>query len=134
MTAPAQPEPDIRRPLLEASERVHIEAKADDALVIVTDQRVVVARADGRHDLAIAYEGLRRIQFDIERTRPAVLVLVPERATDQPQVLSIPPDQYDLVGRALAIIGSRLYGTPTSEQGPEQGMSGAGDGGQDYGG
>jgi hypothetical protein len=134
MTAPDQRDPQINRPLLDASEQVHVEAKAEDALVIVTDQRVVVARGAGRFDLAIRYEGLRRVQFDIERTRPAVLVIVPERATDQPQVLSIPPDQYEIVGQALAVIGSRLYGTPTSEQGPKTDMSAAGDGGQVFGG
>jgi hypothetical protein len=134
MTSPDQREPQIHRPLLDASEQVHVEARAEDALVIVTDQRVVVARGEGRFDLAIGYEALRRVQFDIERTRPAVLVIVPERATDQPQVLSIPPDQYETVGQALAVIGARLYGHPASDEGPKRDMSAAGGGGQIFGG
>jgi hypothetical protein len=66
--------------------------------------------ADGdRIALDVSYERLRRIQFDIERRRPAVLVIVPEHPTDQPQVMSVPPDQYRDVADALAIIGEHLH-------------------------
>jgi hypothetical protein len=118
---------------LDPSERIHVEARAEDGLVIVTDQRLMVARRDGRYDLDIRYESLRRIQFDIERTRPAVLVILPERPSDPPQVLSIPPDQFEVVGQALAVIGERLHSTSPTE-GTKTDMSAVGDGGQVYGG
>jgi hypothetical protein len=132
MTTPDE-DPKPHRDRLDPSERIHVEAKAEDGLVIVTDQRLMVARPDGRYDLDIRYESLRRIQFDIERTRPAVLVIVPERPSDPPQVLSIPPDQFDVVGQALAIIGERLHSTPSIE-GTKTDMSAVGDGGQVFGG
>jgi len=51
---------------------------------------------------------LRRIQFDVERRRPATLVLVPELPRDEPQVLAIEPERYEEVADALVIIGRRL--------------------------
>ena len=57
---------------------------------------------------AAAATSLRRVQFDIERGRPATLVLVPDRPADVPQVLAIPPQQYAVVGEALSLVGQRL--------------------------
>jgi hypothetical protein len=129
------PDPNTHRQLLDPSESVHVEARADDALVLVTDKRLAVASRPDRFDLDIPYDGLRRVQFDIERTRPAVLVIVPEHPTDRPQVLSIPPEQYELVGQALAIIGKRLFrrvDDPT--QTADTDMDPVGDDGQVFGG
>ena len=64
---------------------------------------------EDRLALDIPFDGLRRIQFDIERSRPATLVIVPEHPTNEPQVLAVPPERFDEVTRALALIGSRLY-------------------------
>ena len=58
--------------------------------------------------LDISYDRLRRIQFDIERSRPATLVIVPESPSDEPQLLAIPPEEYERAARALAVIGERL--------------------------
>jgi hypothetical protein len=129
------PDPNTPRRLLDPSESVHVEARADDALVLVTDKRLAVASRPDRFDLDIPFDGLRRVQFDIERTRPAVLVIVPEHPTDRPQVLSIPPEQYDLVGQALAIIGRQLWRRP-SDKAPtgDTDMNATGDGGQVFGG
>ena len=126
-------DPTPHRERLDPTERVHVEARAEDGVVIVTDRRLMVARREGRYDLDIRYESLRRIQFDIERTRPTVLVIVPERPSDPPQVLSIPPDQFQVVGQALAVIGERLHSTPSTE-GTKTDMSAVGDGGQVFGG
>ena len=52
--------------------------------------------------------GLRRIQFDIERDRPATLVIVPHDPRNEPQVIPIPPELYDDVTGALAIVGREL--------------------------
>jgi hypothetical protein len=95
--------------VLEPDERLHVQAQARDAAIVVTDRRLIVAAGE-RLALAVRFEGLRRIQFDIERERPATMVIVPESPRDEPQVLAIPPDQYEEVARALALVGRRLAG------------------------
>jgi hypothetical protein len=88
-------------------ESVQFVAEASNGKVVVTDRRVAVAAGD-RLALDIGFEGLRRIQFDIERRRPATLVIVPENAADEPQVLAVPQERYDEITQALAVIGHRL--------------------------
>jgi hypothetical protein len=93
--------------VLEPGEELRVQARATEALLAVTDRRLVVAAAK-RVALAVAFEDLRRIQFDIERDRPATLVIVPEMAHDEPQVLSIPPERYREASEALVLIGQQL--------------------------
>ena len=62
-------DPTVHRQRLDPSESIHIVARAENALVLVTDKRVAAASRPDRFDMDIPYEGLRRIQFDIERTR-----------------------------------------------------------------
>jgi hypothetical protein len=104
---------DVRRVriALEPDERIEVRARAQDGLVAVTDRRLAVA-ANDRLVLDIPFDRLRRIQFDIERARPATLVVVPEHPTDQPQVLTIPPEEYRAVAEALAIVGQRIINLP----------------------
>jgi hypothetical protein len=92
---------------LEPGEVVEVLAQATEASLLVTDRRVAVAEED-RLALDIPFQGLRRIQFDIERERPATLVIVPEHPAQEPRVIAIPPERFDEVTRALAIIGLRL--------------------------
>jgi hypothetical protein len=94
---------------LEAGEELRARARARDAALAITDQRVLVA-ANERLALNVRFEGLRRIQFDIERSRPATMVIVPEQRHDEPQVLAIDPDDYESAAQALALIGRRLAG------------------------
>jgi len=93
---------------LEPGEIVQAIARASEASLLVTDRRVAVAE-DDRIALDIPIKGLRRIQFDIERERPATLVIVPEHPAQEPQVIAVPPERFDEITRALALIGSRLY-------------------------
>lgn len=93
--------------LLESGESLRVATTTTSAKLVVTDRRVVVA-ADDRVALDIAFKALRRVQFDIERDRPATLVIVPESPTDEPQVLAVPPERYDEVTLALAVIGREL--------------------------
>jgi len=93
--------------LLDEGEVVAAEAQARDARIVGTDRRVIVA-AGSRTAMALPIEDLRRIQFDIERDRPATLVIVPEMAQHEPQVLSISPDRYREAADALVLIGLRL--------------------------
>ena len=46
--------------------------------------------------------------FDIEKSRPATLVLVPEDADHGPQVLGVEPAEYEAMAGALVTIGRRL--------------------------
>jgi hypothetical protein len=94
--------------ILASDERVQAEARGEGARLLVTDRRIAVFSRPDRPDMDIPFAGLRRIQFDIERDRPATLVLVPERRENHPQVLAIPPEEYSAVGEALATIGRRL--------------------------
>jgi hypothetical protein len=106
---------DSVRRFLEPDEQVQVEAHADDARLVVTDRRVAVVSRPDRPDLDIPFMALRRVQFDIERERPATLVIVPEHPDDKPQVLAIPPEQYAAVGQALAAIGLRLMDDSATE-------------------
>jgi hypothetical protein len=99
-------EPAILR-LLGPDEEVRHVTTAGDTLLAVTSHRIAVVDGE-RTALDLAIEGLRRIQFDIEKTRPASLVLVPEKAEYPPQVLAVQPDEYRAVADALVTIGIRL--------------------------
>src|SRR6187200_410608 len=100
--------PHLER-ILRPDERLHIQADAGDAILAVTDRRIALAD-EHRLMLDTPFDDLRRIQFDIERDRPATLVIVPESPRNPPQVLAVPPDRYDAVAEALAYIGRRLAG------------------------
>jgi hypothetical protein len=68
----------------------------------------LIVAAQERVALSIGFDELRRIQFDIERDRPATMVIVPEEAHHEPQVLAIPPQEFRATADALAIIGEQL--------------------------
>ena len=93
---------------LQPGEQVHTVVKATSTRILVTDRRIAVAQEE-RVALDVEIDHIRRIQFDIERDRPATLVIVPELPSHEPQVLAIPPDTYQAVGDALAYVGRRLY-------------------------
>ena len=101
------PDDDQLRRVLEPGEQLQVTARAIDAFVAVTDRRLAVIN-DRKVLIDTPFHGLRRIQFDIERDRPATLVVVPESSMQVPQVLAIPPEEFDAVTRALAMVGRRL--------------------------
>ena len=94
--------------ILEPDEVIRVQATAGDNLVLVTDRRMAVASAD-RVMLDVPIANLRRIQFDIERNRPATLVIVPEHPSDEPQVLPIAREEYRAVADALVLIGEKIH-------------------------
>lgn len=96
--------------LLEPGEQVEHATTAGDAVLAVTSRRLAIVENE-RTSLDIAVEGVRRIQFDIEKARPATLVIVPEDPTFAPQVLSVRPEEYQSVAEALVRIGHRLTET-----------------------
>jgi hypothetical protein len=97
----------IFRSIAEGEELIAI-AHARDAEIVVTNARIAIAAGDGRLAMDVPIEDVRRIQFDVERQRPATLVIVPDDAGREPQVLAIPPEQLDATAQALAYIGKRL--------------------------
>jgi len=111
------PDPSLESHILDVldeDEQIVVNARTVDALVAVSDRRLIVAD-QRRVALNVPFERLRRVQLDVERDRPATLVLVPEEASDPPQVLSISPDQYQAAADAIVRIGMRL-----AEQGRRQ--------------
>ena len=106
--------PVIPYGLLDPGEQVYAEAQAHEGAIVVTDRRVAVAVMPDRFHLDVPFEALRRIQFDIERERPATLVIVPEHPSDEPVVLAVPPEQYESIARLLAVLGRRLHDVATS--------------------
>ena len=98
---------DVER-WLEPDERLQVQARARDATLAVSNRRLLILDRD-RLALEVSLEHIRRVQFDIERDRPATLVIVPERPDDEPQVLPVPSEHYREVAEALVVIGHHLY-------------------------
>jgi hypothetical protein len=109
MTAERHPigdQPAILR-LLDRDEQVRHATTLGDALLAVTSCRIAII--DGtRTVLDLPIDGVRRVEFDIEKTRPATLVIVPEDARSAPQVLPVRPEEYKAVADALVTIGLAL--------------------------
>ena len=95
--------------ILQPDEELHVQADAGDAILAVTNRRIAIAD-EHRLMLDTSFDDLRRIQFDIERDRPATLVIVPESPRNPPQVIAVEPNHYEAVAQALAHIGRRLAG------------------------
>jgi hypothetical protein len=93
--------------LLGPDERVELGLTTGGVELLVTDRRLLVTDASAVR-LDIGYERLRRVQFDIEADRPAALVIVPHRPSDEPQLLSVPREQLHAAAQVLAFIGERL--------------------------
>ena len=93
--------------VLEPDEVLRARARAREAVLAVSDRRLIVAARE-RVALSVGFHELRRIQFDIERDRPATMVIVPEEAHNEPQVLAIPPEAFSNTAVALTLIGQQL--------------------------
>jgi hypothetical protein len=112
-------EPAIVR-LLQPGEELAHATTAGEAMLAVTSRRIAIVEND-RTALDIAIESVRRIQFEIEKTRPATLVIVPEEPHFAPQVLSVRPEEYQPVADALVTIGQRLAQFGPARFGPAGG-------------
>jgi hypothetical protein len=99
--------------ILQPGEVLETRAAAQDAVVAVTSRRLMVTEGE-RLVLDVPFSELRRVQFDIERGRPATLVIVPEHIANEPRVVAVPISSLRDAALALAAIGERL--NPTSEQ------------------
>ncbi len=92
---------------LESNERLEIAARTQPALLAVTDRRMIVA-SDEHVALDLPVAAIRRIQLDVERDRPATLVIVPHDPAHEPQVLAVPHEALQATCRAVAIVGARI--------------------------
>jgi hypothetical protein len=97
----------IRHLGLEPEDALLVATRTGDALVAVTKRRFIVRDAQ-RVTLDLPIEDIRRVEFDVERGRPATLAVVPHSPSHEPQVLTVPMEQLDPVARMLAIVGERL--------------------------
>ena len=97
----------IRHLDLEPEESVLVATTTERALVALTERRLIVREAD-RVVLDLAIEDIRRVEFDVERGRPATFAVVPHSPLQEPQVLAVPIERLDPVSRMIAIMGQRL--------------------------
>jgi predicted ATPase len=96
--------------ILDPEEEIQSRTWAVGALVAITDRRLMVS-THARLALNVAISRIRRIELNIERNRLATLIIVPESPRDDPQVLSIPAEEYEAAIQAVALIGGRLLAT-----------------------
>ncbi len=98
----------IRRHL-DPEEAVRGVVDGTDGQLILTDRRVLITE-NGRITLDVPIGNLRLIEFDVERQRPARVIIVPDSPRDAPRELSIEPQQYDEVAAMLQQLGPRIQG------------------------
>ena len=75
--------------------------------LVLTDRRVFVTE-NGVITLDVPIDNLRLVEFDLEKERPATVIIVPEHPQDPPRQLAIEPQQYDEVASLLAQLGPRI--------------------------
>ena len=97
-----------RSPLRAIAPRDILAQSSADGHVLVVTEKLLRVASDDQIRLDVPIENVRRIQFDIERDRPATLVIVPDRPSDEPQVMSVPPHDYVGVSHALAVLGLEM--------------------------
>jgi hypothetical protein len=99
-------QPKVRE-ALEPNETLRVSTQARQGTIEVTDRRILVLDGD-RIALNVPFGRLRRLQLDIERNKMATIVVVPEHPEDEPQVLSIPEDQYANAVEVMVEIGRHI--------------------------
>ena len=73
----------------------------------MTDRRLFVVTGR-RPVLDVPLDGVRRIQFDVEKRRAGTLVIVPDDPTLEAQVLAIPHPDLHSTASLLGKVGRRL--------------------------
>jgi len=104
---------------LAAGERLEVAARTEPEVFALTDRRLLIG-SSYRVAIDLPVSAIRRIQLDVERDRPATIVIVPHEPRHEPQVLAVPHDELEHVSRAVWHIGLRLQEPEHSpSQGPE---------------
>jgi len=96
-------------------EHVIADVETEDGRLLVTDRRLAISRGV-RLALDLRFDEIRRIQLDIERHRPATMVVVPDSPRTEPQVLPIPTDALDAVTAALSFVGRAIQRDDVEER------------------
>jgi hypothetical protein len=95
-------------------------ATAGEALVVLTDARVIVVNSE-RLALAVPVAALRRVELDVERGHGAMLILVPEAVAHDPQMLPVRREElHDIAGLFLALglrLSEKNFATSSSAEG-----------------
>jgi hypothetical protein len=86
---------------------IEIVVALPDATLTLSDGRLLVTR-DPNVSMMVPIESIRRIQFDVEKRIPASIVIVPENALDEPQLLKVPAEFLGDVATIVAAVGARL--------------------------
>ena len=92
---------------LDDGDAIHAVVHLPDATIVLSGQRLIVARHD-RMALIVPIEAVRRIQFDVEKRIAATMVIVPEHASYEPQVLAVPAGSFREAAELLVQVGLRL--------------------------
>ena len=103
-------------PFPSPSEVVYAVVEAIGVRLSMSDERITVSLPEqGKVLMDMPLRELRRIQFDIERNRPATLVIVPHDGDHQPQVLAIPRDELEMAAKGLGMVGLFLADSSEAE-------------------
>jgi hypothetical protein len=99
--------------VLQPGERLRAQARGVDAHIAATDRRLVVV-ANENVALDVPYSELRRVQFDLERSRPATFVVVPSSQMYEARIVDIPWNEIPNVAAVLSVL-SEVF-TPLPEK------------------
>ena len=83
---------------------IRAQSSADGHVVVLTNDLLRVGSGDDVQ-LDVPIGDIRRIQFDMERDRPATLVIVPDAAWRESQVIMVEPENYEGVAHVIAVLG-----------------------------
>ena len=83
---------------------IRAQSSADGHVVVLTDELLRVGSGEEVH-LDVPIGDIRRIQFDVERDRPATLVIVPDAAWRDSQIIMVEPKDYEGVAHVITVLG-----------------------------
>jgi hypothetical protein len=79
---------------------VHV-VDAHEGTLTVADHRITFRRTGTGRDIDFPAASVRRIQLDIEQGRPATLVIVPDQAGVEAEVLTVDRSQFHAMSAAF---------------------------------
>jgi len=85
---------------LPLGDKEHV-VQAVEGTLVVLDHGLTVQRAGTDRVLTLHAAEIRRIQVDIELRRPATMAIVPDASGLEAQVLTIPPEEFEPLSRAM---------------------------------
>jgi len=74
---------------------------AREGTLVVLDHHLQVRRTGSQRVFELHASDLRRVQVDIELGRPATVAIVPNSANMEAHVLTVEPDQFEVLSLAV---------------------------------